>query len=170
MDGIIASVFLVVLLIPNYYLVSSATGSIANTKLRSLIIALANFVLVMLFFICLPLIGGYSYDSFQDVLSVIFSEDTAALPIITIVGFSIAKIYFATDTYSIENVNRLKRKIPIYQQETSALEKQIHGRKRVAHLLMLLNNCCEDMTGLSQNSEIVAITQIEINIQKSMEA
>lgn len=166
MEVVIALIVLVVLLIFNYKLVSAATENIANKKLRSLIMSLENFALVILFYIILSLVGGYSYDSFQDVLDLFFNEEIAASSIIIIVGFTIAIIYFAIGTYSIEKVNRLKRKICICQQEIGALEKQIQGIKSIAHLLVLLDICSEDLSELARDSEIAAITQIEVELQK----
>ena len=166
MDGIIALIVLVVLLYINYNLASNVTRNMRNPKFRSLIISIANFTLVMLFIICLPMVGGYSYDSFSDVVEVIFSEDTAALPIVTILGFSVAIVYFSVGASSIQHNNRIKRKIEKYQQEILTLEKKIQSKQNVVHLVTLLDSCCGDMTDLANNPKIASITLTEQELQK----
>lgn len=91
MDGVIGLIALVGLLFFNYYLVGNLTHGLTNQKLRALTMSVANFVLVLLFIVCLPMVGGYSYDGIQDIIDV-FDGETATLLSIAILGFLIAKI------------------------------------------------------------------------------
>lgn len=120
MGGIIGLAVLIVLLVVNYSLVSSATKNISNHKLQSLIMSIANFILVMLFVIILPITGGYSYSSFQDMIDVLFDEETATLLTITIIGFIVAISYYAVGTYKLYCINKANRKI----EEQKRIEEQ----------------------------------------------
>ena len=120
MEGIIGLAVLIVLLVVNYSLVSSATKNISNHKLRSLIMSIANFILVMLFVIILPVTGGYSYSSFQDMIDVLFDEETAILLTITIIGFIVAISYYTVGTYKVYCINKTNREI----EEQKRIEEQ----------------------------------------------
>lgn len=160
MEGVIGLIVLVGLLFLNYNIVNSATENIKNRKLRSLIMSIANFLLVMLFVVVLPMVGGYTYDSFQDVLNVLFSEGTAAMLTITIIGFSIAIIYFSVGAYSIWFEDRIKSKISYYKDELIQLEKQVQSIENIAKILMLIEQCDINISAFTQNPEIDGATKI----------
>lgn len=130
MEGIIGLVVLIVLLAFNYELFSNITKNISIKNLRSLIVTIANFILVMLFFIALPIVGGYDYENVQDVLDVLFDDSTSYLTVITIVVFCAFIIYYI---YGIFKELQENKRVMIEEMQKKAKEnerKQIEKEHR----------------------------------------
>lgn len=127
---------LVLMLIVNYRLVSSATKKIKIKNLQSLIMSISNFVLVMSYFIILPITDGYSYSSFQDMIDKLFAEGYRILPITTIIGFSIAIAGFAFDTVNEICENKTNREIEerrrIEEQKKKEKQQEIEKQRQKA--------------------------------------
>lgn len=169
MEGIIGLIVLIVLLVTNYELVGSATRNLSNSKLRSLIITIANFFLVLLFVFCLPMSGGYFYTDFQDVINVMFRDEAGVVLTLTIIGFCIAICYFAIGAYNIWRYDRINLIINKYEDEVKQLETQLNRKRAIADLLCLVDSCGADINSIENNPEVKDIKTLndEIILKKS---
>lgn len=135
-QGVLGILALVLLLYLNYRLISSATQKITIQNLKSLILSITNFVLVMSYFIILPIVGGYSYSSCQDMIDNLFTEKYRILPIITIIGFSIAIAGFAFGTINEICENKTNREIEerrrIEEQKKKEKQQEIEKQRQKA--------------------------------------
>lgn len=160
MDGVIGLIVLVGLIALTYYLVKNTTVNIRNKKLRSLIVTSVIFLVVMLFITCLPMVGGYSYDDFRDVLDVLFDEETAPMLIITILGFAIAIVYFAYGAYSIWSQEKTVEQIKKCENEVLMLQQKIKRKDTIVHFIELLNKCDADTTMIEKEPKVYEITEL----------
>lgn len=166
MDGVIGLIVLVVLIVLTYYFASNAIANMSNKKLKSLIITSLIFVVVMLFITCLPMVGGYSYDSFQEVLEVLFDEEMAPMVIITIIGFSATIIYFACGAFSIWSQEKTVKQINECENELLLFQKKIKRKDTIVHFLDLLNKCEADVAMIVNDPRIYEITELTQEIER----
>lgn len=111
MQIIFAIILLVALLAYSRYVISNLMQNCSNTKFKSLIYTISNFVIVMMIIICLPLFFGlrYIYNDPKNMINFFFGNVSLSLiVIIPILCFGIATIYFAKGAYEIHCLNREK--------------------------------------------------------------
>lgn len=164
MDGIIGLIILAILLAVNYKFFGKVTSNLENKKMRSLIISIANFLLVLMFLFCLPLAGGYSYDNFQDVIDVFFNEETETMVIVIIIGFTAAIIYFSIGAYGTYRLKKINQEIAYCQREIYYMKNQIKDKALITNYLELLNICGGDVSSFQSYPQIKDINIITDSI------
>lgn len=163
MDGFIALIVLIVLLFCNVNFINTQLGNMENRKLKSLICTTTNFVIVILFFLALPMVGGYSYSGMDDVIEIFFSDaESAWLPIFAIIGFTIFIIYFSAG--AIECQKEIKYKhlkmqiIDVIKRHESSVDKT----------LSIINQYWKKETQIRKLISLLTETDISENSRKLM--
>lgn len=165
MDGVIGLIVLVGLIALTYHFVRSATANLSNKKLKSLIVTSIIFLVVILFITCLPMVGMYHYDSFQDVIEVLFDEETAPMLIIIMFGFSGAIIYFACGAFAIWSQEKVIKQINKCENDILLLKQRIKRKDTIVHLIELLKKCEADTTMIANEPRVYELTELTQNLE-----
>lgn len=162
MDGLLGLLVLIALIFFNVSLNNTMLGELKNHKLKSLICTITNFVIVIVFCLALPMVGGYTYSGIQDVIDIFFDDEVVGLVIPTIIGFSIFIIYFFIGAIECQNEIKYKylknKLIDILKQHETSVEKTLFN----------INQYWENEIQIRKLISLLTATDISENSRKLM--